>query len=272
MGPPDTPTEFTLVPGDQYILLSWKVPFTNGSSSITNYIIYRGTSSDDMPVLVELGNVLSYNDSAVTNDITYFYAISAKNILGEGPKTMDINATPEAPTEQPNELPTCEISVPIDGVTWSKTATITGSASDSDGEIEKVEIRFNDGKWLLANGTDTWSYEVNPEDLPNGENIIYARSFDGENYSNEVTVTVNVDVPEDVLPKDLFEEPVFWVGIIILIILILLLLMFIIKRMPEREYKEEEEEEEEEPEEEEEEPEEEEEEEEEEPEEDEEED
>jgi fibronectin type 3 domain-containing protein/Na+-transporting methylmalonyl-CoA/oxaloacetate decarboxylase gamma subunit len=246
LGPPDMPTEVTIFAGNGYVILTWKIPFTDGGSPLTNYRIYRGTSSDTIPFFIDAGNVLSYNDTQVTNDVTYFYVISAENIEGEGIKTEDLNATPMAPVELVNKAPTVAITTPSDGVRWAQTATISGTAFDSDGEVEKVEIRFNDGEWLLVNGTDDWSYEVNPKDLPNGENIIYARSFDGENYSNEVDVTVTVDISEDDGDDEIVGVVLMGIAIILLIIVVLFLLMFFMKRRPEREYEEEEDEEEEE--------------------------
>jgi fibronectin type 3 domain-containing protein len=240
IGPPEMPTEFTVFAGNGYVILTWKVPFTDGGSSITNYRIYRGTSSDTMPILQEVGNVLSFNDSTVSNDVTYYYVISAKNSQGEGIKTGDINATPMAPEDPVNNIPTVVIATPSDGVRWAQTATISGSASDSDGDVEKVEVRFNDGEWMEANGTEDWTYEVDPKDLPDGENIIYARSYDGENFSTEVNVTVNVDNSVDEEDEGILGVVLIAVGIIIFIIILLILLPKLKKRRPKREEEEEE--------------------------------
>jgi parallel beta-helix repeat protein len=250
IGIPDAPLEFSATAYDSYVILTWSEPFTDGGSPITGYKLYRGTTSNESNATLLTSdldaNDFSFNDSTVTNDITYFYWISAETIEGEGPKATSNNATPEGPVETVNEIPTIEIVTPFNDVRWYGTATISGTASDSDGEVERVEIRFNDGSWIEVNGTTDWTYEVDTKELPNGEMVIYARSFDGENYSKEVNVTVNVDNPTSVKEKGLLEEPGFWVGFIFLmLILLLIIFMLLKKRKPkEEEYEDEEEEEE----------------------------
>jgi fibronectin type 3 domain-containing protein len=251
LGLPDEPLVFSAEAFESYVILNWDPPHSDGGSPITGYRLYRGTTSNEsnMTLLTDDldANNFSYNDSQVTNGVTYFYWISAETLRGEGSKTSGINATPESPVEPENEIPTIEITTPSDGVRWYGTATILGTASDSDGDVEKVEIRFNDGDWIEVNGTTEWDHEVDTKELPNGEIVIYARAYDGENYSKEVNVTVNVDNPTPVKEKGLLEQPGFWVGLIVLILILLIIFfMFFKKRKPKEEYDEEEDEEEEE--------------------------
>jgi hypothetical protein len=73
--------------------LTWNAP-ANGGSAITNYKVWRSTSTGTETVLTTLGNVTSYDDTAVTNGTTYYYKVSAVNANGEGPQSNETNATP----------------------------------------------------------------------------------------------------------------------------------------------------------------------------------
>jgi hypothetical protein len=75
------------------ITLSWKVPTSDGGSPITNYTLYRGTTSTSLSVLTTIGNVLRYEDSSITEGVTYYYAVSAVTLNGEGPKSNVVNAS-----------------------------------------------------------------------------------------------------------------------------------------------------------------------------------
>ncbi|TET90893.1 MAG: DUF1416 domain-containing protein [Methanomassiliicoccales archaeon] len=106
-----------------------------------------------------------------------------------------VNATvtvDNAPPPQP-EPPVCSISSPTPGQMVSGTVEISGTSSDPDGTVQKVEIRIDSGTWIEASGTTTWSYDWNTTNVSDGQHTIYARSYDGALYSTEVNVTVSVD-------------------------------------------------------------------------------
>ena len=68
--------------------VSWSGAASNGSS-ITNYKIYRGTSSGGETLLTTVGNVSSFNDTSVTARVTYYYRVSAVNGIGEGVQSAE---------------------------------------------------------------------------------------------------------------------------------------------------------------------------------------
>ncbi|MDI6916392.1 MAG: CARDB domain-containing protein [Thermoplasmatales archaeon] len=104
-----------------------------------------------------------------------------------------------------NQLPIVNITYPTGGQTVNEAVTITGTASDPDEikkiaepdgtTVQKVEIKIDDGEWQLASGTTSWSFEWNTTTVSNGWHTIYARAYDGVNYSNVVSVSVYVDNP-----------------------------------------------------------------------------
>ena len=64
---PSAPQNLKATVGNAQTMLSWSAPSSNGGSAITNYNIYKGTSSGGETLLTALGNVLAYTDTAVTN-------------------------------------------------------------------------------------------------------------------------------------------------------------------------------------------------------------
>lgn len=101
-----------------------------------------------------------------------------------------------------NNGPACSIGYPTVDSTVSGTLTITGSASDPDGneEIVEVEVRIDGGDWNTATGTSGWSYAINTNSLSNGQHTIYARSFDGVLYSSIDSIAMNVNNPSNLAP------------------------------------------------------------------------
>ncbi|UCF08158.1 MAG: right-handed parallel beta-helix repeat-containing protein, partial [Thermoplasmata archaeon] len=104
---PSSPINLTAAPGDTYILLSWEEPIFDGGTPIMHYVVYRGTVSGEEVFLQEVdGEVLSFNNTRLYDNVTYYYRVSAKNVIGEGPLSNRINATPievEGETPPPSD-------------------------------------------------------------------------------------------------------------------------------------------------------------------------
>ncbi|MEW6070782.1 MAG: Ig-like domain-containing protein, partial [Candidatus Thermoplasmatota archaeon] len=86
---------------------------------------------------------------------------------------------------------------PLEGQTVNGTITISGTASDPDlwDIIKKVEVKIDNSNWQLATNTIVWSFIWNTTTVPNGLHTIYARAYDGIDYSDIKTVSVLVDNP-----------------------------------------------------------------------------
>jgi fibronectin type 3 domain-containing protein len=65
--------------------VSWSAPTSDGGSPITGYRLYRGSSPSSTTLLISLGNVTSYKDTTTSRGATYYYAVSAVNVIGPGP-------------------------------------------------------------------------------------------------------------------------------------------------------------------------------------------
>ena len=84
-----------------------------------------------------------------------------------------------------NKKPNVKIIYPQQGATVSKIVIISGTASDPDGTIQQVLVRFDvHHEGGMANGTTNWSYIWDTTTTSDGVHTIYARSYDGEYNSN----------------------------------------------------------------------------------------
>jgi len=111
-----------------------------------------------------------------------------------------------------NQPPTVAITSPDNHATVSGTISIQGTAND-DNNVVKVEIKIDSGSWIQVTGTTSWSYSWDTTAVANGSHTIYARAYDGTDYSSieSVTVTVNNTPPnhkptvEIIFPNDGME-------------------------------------------------------------------
>ena len=108
-------------------------------------------------------------------------------------KTITMSQYVPPPPPPQNEPPIVNITSPVSGVTVSGVITIQGTAEDTDGTVQKVEIKIDGGAWMTATGTTSWSYEWNTTPVSNGNHTIYARSYDGTDYSNIVSIEIIVN-------------------------------------------------------------------------------
>lgn len=92
--PPGVPRELVAKAGDGQITLTWEAPIDSGSSAVTSYKIYRGTTSGNESILVTVWNALSYTDAGLTNGQTYYYKVTAVSSAGESQVVEEVTATP----------------------------------------------------------------------------------------------------------------------------------------------------------------------------------
>ncbi len=139
------------------------------------YKIYKATSSGQETYAFTVGNVLTYTDTAVANDITYYYTMTATNAAGESIQSNEVNAKPTAPV-----IKSMIVDVNTDKTSYSRgstvklTTTVTDSqnASPIVGALVKVTINAPNDKVLwtgsgLTNsfGISTLSYRLNSSAL-----------------------------------------------------------------------------------------------------------
>ncbi len=89
------------------------------------------------------------------------------------------------------------------GTSFEGIVTIRGEASDDAG-IEYVEVRTvgplegdieTTEEWSMADGRESWTYELDTTRIANGIHSLQARSYDGERYSQIDERTMEVENP-----------------------------------------------------------------------------
>ncbi len=100
---PSAPRNVTAVGGDGEVALAWEPPLVDGGNPITAYRIYRGQVSGTLAFLANATG-LTYRDAAVQNGQTYFYRVSAANVVGEGPRSGEVSAMPRGAPSAPRNL------------------------------------------------------------------------------------------------------------------------------------------------------------------------
>jgi parallel beta-helix repeat protein len=171
---PTPPINLNLTVGNSYVKIQWDPPDSDGGKPVTNYKIYRGEVTEQNELLNEIGNITDYNDTTVTNGITYFYRVRAVNEIGDGLFSQEVNATPwDVPTE-PVEVEAeagdsyvyLKWSQPTDdgGFSISNYLIYKGETSNSEIFLTEVEneLFFNDTD--VVNGK-TYYYKISAKNI-----------------------------------------------------------------------------------------------------------
>ena len=97
---PGPPRSLSAEPDEGTISLVWEPPLCEGYSPVIGYRIYRGPSLGEVTFVASVGaDQTALSDGSVAKDITYYYAVSAFNAVGEGLLSDVANAT------VPGEIP-----------------------------------------------------------------------------------------------------------------------------------------------------------------------
>jgi fibronectin type 3 domain-containing protein len=90
--PPGTPRDLNGIPGVREIRLNWVRALENGGSTLTGYVILRGSNATNLTRLVSIGVTESYIDKGLPDNATYYYAVIALNDAGESEPCLAISA------------------------------------------------------------------------------------------------------------------------------------------------------------------------------------
>ena len=212
---PSSPEELQAMAANGYVTLTWEPPTFDGFSAVVGYRIYRGTSSGAETFLVEIGDVLTYVDTGLTNGQTYYYQVSAMNGVGEGPRSSEVSATPILGPTVPS-APRNTRAFPEDQqitLTWSAPAYDGGSAI-SNYRIYRGTIPG--GETFLVDPGNVLTYV--DTGLTNGQTYYYevsAVNGVGEGArSNETNATPSAGPalgdPPHILPNESADPDMIW--------------------------------------------------------------
>jgi fibronectin type 3 domain-containing protein len=107
----------------------------DNGSAITGYNIYRGTASGSTTLVASIGTNTTFSDLTVTNNVTYYYNVTAVNAIGEGASSNEVSATPvgTTPPSAPRNLGASPQGLPLAGfraisLSWQVPTSNGGSA------------------------------------------------------------------------------------------------------------------------------------------------
>ncbi|MEW5761447.1 MAG: DUF2341 domain-containing protein, partial [Candidatus Thermoplasmatota archaeon] len=147
-------------------------------------------------------------DWKILSNTNFPNQIFARNYASPEP-TISVRAE-----EELNVPPEVEIIEPKENSTVSNILTIKGKAWDinTGDKVEFVYIKIGEGvDWKLASGTENWYYILDTKTLKNGKYTIYVKAYDGELFSEEKKLNINVHnnhkpVKVGNIPKQVFNE------------------------------------------------------------------
>jgi fibronectin type 3 domain-containing protein len=197
------------------IILTWQPPSSDGRSPLTNYEVYRSKTSGTEIFISETGNVLTYTDTSVSLGETYYYKVSAKNKIGEGPLSneisMTIHSTPSAPLNLKTTVNGTQIKL-----TWN-------APKSTDSTIKNYKIF-----WGTSSGNYTESITIGNIttysfiDLSRGVRyyfVVCAINFIGEGpKSNEALAIIEQQKNNELIPYSTFMIIIILVIVIIAVI------------------------------------------------------
>ena len=105
LGIPGAPRGLFASVGNMQVALNWTAPSFNGGSVISEYKVYRSINETGNYSLVASPVGLIYTDTSLIGNHTYWYKVSAVNIIGEGVNCSAVPAlVPEVPSSAGNYL------------------------------------------------------------------------------------------------------------------------------------------------------------------------
>ncbi|MFQ6614228.1 MAG: fibronectin type III domain-containing protein, partial [Fidelibacterota bacterium] len=177
------------------VSLTWTASIT---SNVVNYIIYRDTGTGTFTAIDTVdGSVLSYDDTTVTNETTYQYAVAAKKSTGEiSSLSGQASATPRV------AAPTNFTATP-----GSRQVTLSWTAATGNGVVRTLIYRgLSTTSLVLVDSTTTvTTTSLVNSGLNNGTSYYFTARSRGQDGSLSVFADTVSATPD-------YTGPTFWVS------------------------------------------------------------
>ncbi|MEJ2406518.1 MAG: right-handed parallel beta-helix repeat-containing protein [Candidatus Thiodiazotropha sp.] len=190
-------------PFSNLVELSWSPSLP--SEYVKQYAIYDATADFTSvagltPVLRVDASRSSAKVAGLTNDTTYYFAVTAINLSdGETKTVTTVSATPQADTDGPAITNLTFAGVPLnEGATLTTAGTLAVDLSDESG-VSRVEFQL-DGVTLATdiNGSDGYTGYWNLPEATDGAHTLTVTAYDTLDNSSSLSrgVTVALAAPE----------------------------------------------------------------------------
>ncbi len=146
---PGAPVNVQATAGSTSAQIGWNTPPNNGGSSVTSYTASAySVATGGSAIATCTTSSTTCSITGLTNDTTYYFAVTATNAAGPGPASNPRVSTaplalPGAPTLSALTVGNAYVSVPFTAGTYDPNNPITGYQYSPDGGVT----------WLAATGT-----------------------------------------------------------------------------------------------------------------------
>jgi fibronectin type 3 domain-containing protein len=189
------PPNLTATPGYQQVTLTWS---PSPSSDLAGYIVYRGLTSATLVAVDSVGaSDTSYTATGLTNGVTYWYAVKAKNTSNEySSLSAPVSAVPRV-------APPTNLSA----IAGSRQVTLNWTAAAGSGVVRTLIYRglSTTNLSLLDSTTDAAATSYVSSNLNNGTTYYFTVRSRGLDGSLSVT-------PDTVSATPNYLGPVWWVA------------------------------------------------------------
>jgi len=190
--------EATNVPVNQSVVLQFSKPMDTNSvqSAFSTAPVVSGTFSWSAPHDTMTFTPAGSGFSALTTVVVRLTNSAVDAVSGNvmyAPYQMQYHTGLAVSDTTP---PNITLLTPTNNAVVSGNLSISGTASDNL-TVQKVQVRLDNGVWLTAAGTASWSLNLNSSNFLNGPHIVSARASDAAgNISTTNTANVRfVNVP-----------------------------------------------------------------------------
>jgi hypothetical protein len=171
---PLPPTHLAASGDNETVHLAWAAPSNHGTTALNGYDVYRASSSGqfgDTPFAVLPAGTTTYDDTTVSNGLTYYYEVTATNTAGPSVPSGQIAATPpdSGSTQTLTDCSFTALEVAI-----AKGGTIDFGCDSTIDFTQPITLKANKPVVLQANGHTATLDGGNSTELfivPNGANL-----------------------------------------------------------------------------------------------------
>jgi fibronectin type 3 domain-containing protein len=151
---PGAPFGLVARAGDRWVELVWEPPESDGGRPVTHYNVFSSDGPGDLQLLVSIGAVTTFNNTGLTNGVTYYYQVQAITDGGESPRSEVASERPMGLPGPPTDLAGASASGGI-RLTWRTPSNLGGADS-----LTYTVLRGStaDGLAVIATGVEALEY------------------------------------------------------------------------------------------------------------------
>lgn len=126
------------------VTLLWDIPVSNGGSNILYYNVYRSDVSGSNYQLIGNTTSTSFVDNSVVAGKTYYYVLTAVNIVGESVNSIEVQITIEQSQSSTTITTSTTISTSTSMTSNTRSTTFSSSTTSSTSENSQTSTSTSD--------------------------------------------------------------------------------------------------------------------------------